>query len=228
MFNVQEQELPNIFLYQGDFPELYSPSSPFVLQYYQTKDSLMDVEVYKRFLENAISSFRKSRTYRHYKAYLMDLGLDRCQFHSALKSSENKEEKMVDLEMHHAILTIFDIALIITEHVLNTTGYITTFDLIHILKWVHKNNMVGVVMLSKTAHQLYHNTNEFFIHPSMVFGKWWEFLFEFKYGITVDIANKLIWYLNTAIEKGQSDDGGLLDLREHIKDWSVYNDINFR
>ena len=96
----------------------------------------------------------------------MDLGLDRCQFHSALKSSENKEEKMVDLEMHHAILTIFDIALIITEHVLNTTGYITTFDLIHILKWVHKNNMVGVVMLSKTAHQLYHNTNEFFIITS--------------------------------------------------------------
>ena len=135
---------------------------------------------------------------------------------------------MVDLEMHHAILTIFDIALIITEHVLNTTGYITTFDLIHILKWVHKNNMVGIVMLSKTAHQLYHNTNEFFIHPSMVFGKWWEFLSEFRYGITIDVANKLIWYLNTAIEKGQSDDGGLLNLREHIKDWSVYNDINFR
>ena len=48
--NVQEKELPNIFIYQGDFPELYSPSSPFVLQYYQTKESLMDVEIYKRFL----------------------------------------------------------------------------------------------------------------------------------------------------------------------------------
>ena len=83
-------------------------------------------------------------------------------------------------------------------------------------------------MLSKTAHQLYHNTNEFFIHPSMVFGKWWTFLSEFRYGVTIDIANKLIWYLNTAIEKGESDDGGLLNLRDQIKDWSIYNDMNFK
>ena len=130
---------------------------------------------------------------------------------------------MVDLEMHHAILTIFDIALIITEHVLNTTGYITTFDLIHILKWVHKNNMVGIVMLSKTAHQLYHNTNEFFIHPSMVFGKWWEFLSEFRYGITIDIANKLIWYLNTAIEAATKRKKGK---GKHPTDIIIRQDIN--
>lgn len=220
-------ELPNVFIYRGDFPVLSSPSSPFILQYYQTKESLMDVEMYKRFLENAISAFRKTRTYRHYKAYLMDLGMDRCQFHSALKSSENKEERMVQLEMHHTILTVFDIALIITEHVLNTTGYITTFDLIYLLKMVHKQNEVGLVMLSKTPHQVYHNTNEFYIHPSMVFGCWWRFLSDFRYGITIDIANKLIWYLNTAIEKGESDDGGLLDLRETIKDWSYLNDGRF-
>lgn len=220
--------IPNIIVYGGNNPTLGSPSSPFTIQFYQTRETLMDVEVYKRFLENAISAFRKTGTYKHYKAYLMDeIGMDRCQFHSALKSSQDKSEKMVTLEMHHTILTIFDIALIITEHIINTVGYITTFDLIYLLKYVHKENKVAVVMLSKTSHQLYHNTSEFYIHPSMVFGRWWEFLDEFKYGITKDIANKLIWYLNTAIDKGESDDGGLLNLRESIKDWSYLNDMNF-
>lgn len=217
------QLLPGVDVIQGPNPTLSSEASPFAIQFAQTKESLMDIETYREFLTSAIGQFRKTRTYRHYKAYLMGLGLDRCQFHSNIKSSENKEEKMAEIEMHHHGLTIFDIAMMITEHMINTVGQITTMDLIYFLKKEHTENHIMLVMLTRTAHQLYHNTDEFFIHPDMCFGDWASFLETYRYGITIEIANKLIWFLNTAIDKGESDDNGLLNLREKIKDWSYLN-----
>jgi hypothetical protein len=118
------------------------------------------------------------------------------------------------------MLTIFDIALIITEHTLNTYGRISTFDLVELLKSEHRNNRVQLVMLSLTPHQLYHNNPDFFIHPKMCFGNWPAFLEKYKNGITVDIAYKLISYLNKAIVKNESDDNDLLILRDQILDWS--------
>jgi hypothetical protein len=217
------QLIPGVTNFQGTNPVLSSEASPFIIQFAQTRETLMDVEGYRDFLRSGISQFRKMRTYTHYKAYLMGLGLDRCQFHSNIKSSENREEKMAEIEMHHHCLTIFDIAMVITEHMLNTVGELTTMDLIHLLKKEHKENHIMLVMLSRTAHQLYHNTNEFFIHADMAIGDWATFLETYRYGITIDIANKIIWFLNTCIDKGESDDGSLLSLREKIKDWSYLN-----
>ena len=130
---------------------------------------------------------------------------------------------MATIEMHHNMLTIFDIAVIITEHMLNTYGYITTFDLVNLLKKEHKNNRIQLVMLSLTSHQLYHNSQDFFIHPDMCFGNWQSFLEEYHDGITQDIAYKILYYLNRSIDEGESNDNGLLDLREKIYDWSVEN-----
>ena len=204
---------------QGGFinPTLTSPNTPFELPFYQTRESLLDVQVYERFLNNAISRFRHSRTYKNHKGYLINLGLDRCQFHG------NITNEMATIEMHHNMLTIFDIAVIITEHMLNTYGYITTFDLVNLLKKEHKNNRIQLVMLSLTSHQLYHNSQDFFIHPDMCFGNWQSFLEEYHDGITQDIAYKILYYLNRSIDEGESNDNGLLDLREKIYDWSVEN-----
>ena len=211
-------EIPGIFT-KGGFinPTLTSPNTPFELPFYQTRETLMDVEVYKRFLDNAISRFRHCRTYKHYKGNLLNLGLDKCQFHGNITS------EMATIEMHHNMLTIFDIAVIITEHVLNTYGYISTFDLVNILKQEHTNNRIQLVMLSLTPHQLYHNSQEFFIHPDMCFGDWCKFLEIYHDGITQDIAYKIINYLNRAMDEGESNDNGLLDLRQRIYDWSVEN-----
>ena len=78
-------------------------------------------------------------------------------------------------------------------------------------------------MLSLTPHQLFHNDPEFFIHPSMCFGDWYSFLNKYKFGITQDIAFKILFYLKKAMEKDGSDDNNLLALRDKIKDWSVLN-----
>ena len=199
-------------------PILVSPNTYTVLPFYQTRETLFDTESYNAFLVNAIKRFRNSKTYKHYKGFLINLGLDRCQFHG------NITNEMATIEMHHNIINIHDIAYIITEHILNTVGKITTFDLVELLKQEHKNNNIPLVMLSLTPHQLYHNTDQFFIHPSMCFGNWTELLKKYNKGIGIDIANKLIYYLENVINSDGSDDYGLLDLEDNIRSWAYNNE----
>lgn len=196
-------------------PTLRSPYTPFEQPFYITRDTLVDIDEYSAFLKNAIRRFRSSRTYKNYKAYLINLGMDRSQVHGNITAD------MADIEMHHNMLNIFDIAFIIAEHVLNTRGYICTFDLVMLLKLEHKQNHICLVMLDKTAHQMHHlNNKEFFIHPKMCFGDWLAFLNRYPYGITRDIANKIIYYLDMADKNNGTNTKDYLNLREQIADWS--------
>ena len=218
-------EIPGMeVVYDMDFnPSIQSPNCSFDLQFYATEQSFVDIEYYKRFLDNAISRFRTSRTYKNYKSYLMSLGMDRCQILG------NIDENMADIEMHHNFLTIFDIALMITEHTIKTKGYITTFDLVMLLKEEHKNNRIPLVMLTKTVHQLYHQNEDFVIPAQYCFGYWQDLLIKYNKGITRDIAYKCLNFIQKSIEIEQIGTnsqlaGNILQLRENIIDWSNLNE----
>lgn len=209
---------PNMDMYDLDNnPTLRSPYSEYDLPFYSTKESLMDVETYKKFIMNAVSRVRSSRLYKHYKGFLMSLGLD----HSQLLGNISAE--MADIEMHH-VIPIEDVALIICEHVLNTVGKISSFDLAYLIKQEHRLNHMQLVMLDETSHELYHDNLGMFISTKMTVGEFTEFLYNYKYGITQDIAFKLLMYLDKMVEEDNTTtDAGLLELRENIKEWSVYN-----
>lgn len=213
--------VPGIETYQENAnPVLASPNSSYTISFYQTRDTLMDIDTYRNFLKNCEARFRHSITYNNYKAHLIDIGLNRCQVHGYITS----DMEGVSLEMHHAILTLFDICLLISEHKLNTIGYITTFDIVEALKEEHKENNIALVMLSKTPHQVYHSDpSNFYIHPKMCFGNWPRLIEKYKLGLTQDVAFKLLYYLKKAIETDGTTDNGLLDLREKIKEWSGYD-----
>lgn len=220
--NSTYNQIPGIQLFDdGVNPTIASPYSPFSISFYLTRKDSEDPELYQSFLKDAIREFRRSRVYKHYKGQLIDIGLNRDQMHSDLTSD------MVNLEMHHNILTIYDIAVIISEHILNTVGHITTFDLIYFLRMAHTQHQVQVVMLSLTEHQLLHNTEDVFIHPNMCFGKWWEFLELYHTGITKGIARKLITRIERSMGTDVSTDGELSRLREKIKDWSGMNGYGY-
>lgn len=198
-------------------PKLCSPRSEFDLSFYQTRETIGDPERYKSFLKNAERRFRASKEYKMYKGYLMGLGLDHCQIMGNIEADDT-----VDIELHHNILNLFDICILISEHILNTIGYISTFDLIQLLIMEHFNNNIGVVFLSTTAHELYTNNPDAYIPPSMTFGKWWELLNKYKYGITYDIANKLIKYIN----KYQNEIPCSINImqQEQILNFAYYNE----
>ena len=218
MYDEKYNEFPDISMYDsGGNPTIYSPNSPIHLPFYQDKETLSDIDSYKRFLSNSEARFRHSRFYKNYKSYLMGLGMDHCQFFGNINS------EMADVEMNHVITTLLDDCLIITEHVINTVGRISSFDLVEMLKDAHRKNIIPIVMMTSTVHQLYHDDPNFFVHPKQVFGKWWEFFETYKYGITQEIAVKLLYYIRNSIDETDSDDNGLLKIRDSIADWSKFN-----
>ena len=216
---------PDILLSnQNNNPILHSPNSDYSISFAMTKDGSYDLEEYKLFLDSAIREFRHSRTYTHYKAYLYSLGLNRCQFHPYIMSG--KDFEVASLEMHHCMLNIYQITVLISDHLLNTYGTLTEFDLAEILRYEHVNNRIPIVMLCKTCHQQYHH-KYLYVHPNMVFGKWWELIERYPSGLkdNKDIANSLIMYLSKAINedevKAQERKAKyLLQLRDNIMIWS--------
>lgn len=150
----QTNVFPNVFVENAEHnPLLTSPNSEYAVEFALTKEGSYDLDEYKAFLDSAIREFRHSRTYKHYKAYLYSIGLDCCQFHPNITAGNDEGEEMASLEMHHCMLNIYDIAIIITEHILNTYGAITEFDLSDLLRYEHTQNNIPVVMLCKTCHQ---------------------------------------------------------------------------
>lgn len=189
---VQYNTFPGIISYDEENPKLTSPNAEIDLYFYQTKETLMDVDTYRNFIRNSITRFRRSKYYKTYKSYLMDLGFDRCQEMGNITSEDVGDR---GIELHHNILNLFDIALMICEHTINTVGMICTFDLIQMLILEHFDNNIPIVFLSETAHQLYTDDNAAYIPPEMTFGKWWNLLYKYSYGITLDIAYKVVNYI---------------------------------
>lgn len=225
------EDFPGIFTYNDYNPSLVSPNAPYEIIFSQTRESLLDVDSYRKFLYSAITHFRSSTFYRHYKAHLiLDLGIDRCQLHPHITVSG--ETEMATLEMHHHVLSIFDIAFIITEHILNTYGTITTFDLAELLRMEHEAHRVCTVMLCKTCHQLYTSHNDNFKIPSTLgFGKWWELLARYKCGITRDIAVNIYYMLKNDLYNINDTNQkimNLISLRDNIMNWSDMNEAFYK
>lgn len=206
---------------QDPIPTIYFPRCEYPLMFYQTRDTLADIDKYKNFIDNCIHRFRKSRTYKSYKSYLMSMGLDRCQVIG------NIQDGMANIEMHHNFLTIYDITILISQHILNTVGRCTTFDIISLLMQEHRNNNIPIVMLSETVHQLYHDTPDFYIPLSMTFGKWWDLLIKYRYGITLDIAYKVIKYIQNCQRNNELNSVEFFKLSDDIKNWGEYNEYSY-
>jgi hypothetical protein len=206
---------------KNPIPTIYIKGADYPLQFYQTRETLSDMDRYKSFIDNCVRRFRRSRTYKAYKAYLMSMGLDRCQING------NIQDGMADIEMHHNFLTIFDITTLISQHVLNTVGRCTTFDIICLLAEEHKANHIPIVMLSETAHQLYHNDPEFYIGQDQCFGDWVSLLAKYRYGITIHIAQQVIKYIQNSQKHNELNTLQYYQLQDHMMSWGSWNEYNY-
>lgn len=219
-------DIPGISVEYDDTynPMVISPNAPYGITFYMTRETLLDVEVYKNFLDNAIAGFRHSNAYTIVKSDLMEQGLDHCQIMANVTEDEVGAR---GLEMHHNFLTIFDIALLITEHVINTVGVISTFDLMYLLEVEHREHRVPLVMLSETAHQMYHNNEDLIIPASMTTGNWLELLQRYNKGITMKIAEKVSNFINESINNSEENSQiitELLSVRDYAESWGIYNE----
>lgn len=176
-----------------------------------------DPDYFIKFIKNVESLFRKAHPfYGHYKAYLInDIGLDRCQVQS------NISIEVANLEMHHTILTLFDEIFLITKYYLRKYGKVDSLIVLKEIIQCHEENIIPIVMLSETNHELYHK-NELFIPIECVFGDFMKFIFKYKEGITYPIIYKLKKYLDSNMNLQNKDE--LLRLNNDllsINNWYV-------
>lgn len=219
------QDIPDI---EVDFDDSYnpmiiSPNCPFGIQFYQTPESMADVEIYKKFIVNCKNRFRSSRFYKQYKGYIMnDIGINFDQL------MPNITGEIATLEMHHNFLTLENICLLLTEHTLKTRGYVSTFDIVQLLKEEHRLNNVPIVILSKTSHQISENNQECILPAQMCFGDWATLLSKYNRGITKGIYKKIIEFITCSIEADKSSEVkiiyDLLEFRENLEGWSRFNE----
>ena len=230
-----QKQIPDINLYNGEFnPTLLSPNSPFYISFAATEETTQDPDVYRNFLYSAITAFRTSIFYKKYKGYLINLGINCCQMHPNIKVLDpENDEAMATIELHHHVMTIMDMALIISNAVFRTYGSLTTFDLEELLRMAHKDNMVNVIFLCRSCHELYHNNpNQAFKIPATAgFGNMFGFLEKYKEGITKDFAYKLYYQLKTDLYNADERDEKikeLLKIRDNVIRWSDDNEKYFR
>lgn len=197
-------------------PTLNVPGAETDLPFYQTRQTLLDPERYKSFIKNAERRFRASREYKHYKGLLMSMGMDHCQIMGNIEQSDG-----VEIELHHNVLNLFDIFIMICEHILNTVGYISTFDLICLVIQEHYQNNVGCTFLSVTAHEIYTADHDAYIPPNMTWGRWWNLLSKYKYGVTYDIAQKVTRYINKYAQ--QLPTSVVIEIQEQVLNFAYYN-----
>lgn len=216
--NLDDNQYPDIIVYDENNPTLSSPYAETDLLFYLTPESLVDIDTYNRFLKNAERRFRASKEYKAYKSYLIEyLGIDRCQYFGNITVDD------ADVELHHNVLGLFDICILISGHVLKTIGKLTTFDLVQLLIQEHQQNRVGVTFLSKTAHQIFTAGGaSSYIPPEMTIGKWWELLYIYRYGITFDIANKVLNYIKKYQQGLQTTIN--IQMADQIMNFAYYNE----
>ena len=181
------------------------------------KESFYDVEIL--FSEKAKSKFikkiekiiRSSYEYRTYIGILKnELNLTKCTFLPEIDISAIK----VSLEFHHYPFTLYDLVAIEIEKDINCNNkFIDPFDIADRVMINHYKNIIGLVPLSATVHQLVHDGKKF-VNKKYIYGNYEKFIDKYAKSITEEYSSKIeqINELSRREDEGEDIDGNILDL----------------
>jgi hypothetical protein len=198
-------------------PIILDQGSDYCITLAATRSTLVDTEVYSRFIHSCENNFRRLLFYRNYKAFLMNMGFNKDQNMPGITS------EMANIELHHHFPTLKQATIMIIEHLLNTKGCTDTFEVVKYLEEAHRNNWFSVIFLSQTQHEMFHSDPSNFISLKQCVGYGWKFIDAYLDGMTLDISFKLLLQLKMEEQYGESFSPNLVKAREQIKDWSIRN-----
>ena len=132
---------------------------------------------------------RGSMEYKDYIKYLREYaGLHKCYFFKDISKENNRK---VSIEIHHEPFTLFDITKIVLEKWLYNEMEINHFLIAEEVMRLHYKNMVGLIPLTKTTHDLVH-LGKLFVPVQDVYGKGFiDFVLEYDDFIDQDLRKIL-------------------------------------
>lgn len=206
------------FKKESQNPTLDAEESLYELPFYKDTEYFTNIDNFIPFIHAVEKMVRTSNEYKKYIHYLMhDIGLNSCQVLSNIRSEESDDKKdKITIEMHHGpILTLFDYSCILVDYLLMNGEKINTFIVSDLLLEEHQNNIIQVVMLSKTVHQEVHDNN-IFLNMKHAFGDLSKFLKKYGKALNDEQINKMNRYIETS-KKYDSFDKHVLDISEAMK-----------
>lgn len=200
-------------------PMIDSPDQPNAIFFAQDRSTLLDTEIYSRLVYSCENNFRRLRFYKDYKSFVMNMGFNRSQNMPAITSD------MATIEMHHNLPTLKQATIMIIEHLLNTQGQVTSFEVVQLLEKAHRNHWLDVIMLTKTEHQVHHANPTDFISTKQCWGFPEYFIMNYLDGMTIDISFKMLLQIKQELQYGESYNPMMIKARDDILSWQRYNGI---
>jgi len=122
--------------------------------------------------------------------------------------------------MHHGpILTLHDYVIITLEYFLKTKKPTSTFLVAKEILKDHQNNIIQVVMLSKTMHQLV-TAKKLIIPLEMAWGSLDNYLYKYQEYVPEEIMNKINDYKRLC-DENKLEDNKFIKLNKQVTDWNT-------
>lgn len=166
---------------KNDFIKKLKLSMPDEMEYYVP---LTNDKEKTKFISRVEKVVRSSMEYKDYIQFLKEhVGLDSCVF---FQNVTNNKKGRISIEIHHEPFTLYDIVAVVLEKFIKEGRAINDLDIADEVMELHYANKVGLVPLSKTAHQVVHNSTKLFVPLNMVYGQYSQFLNEYDEYINED------------------------------------------
>ena len=165
----------DVVKYQKDNIEVMVVDNPGEFEYQESYETDTEKEA---IVKHAEALCRASMEYSDYIAYLrQNVGMDACAFFNNISKANNKK---IRIEVHHAPLTLYDIIKLVLDRTIRTGGEVNCMLLAEEATKIHYMNQVGLIPLSKTLHEVVHNSDKLVIPMYMVYGNFRAFLENFS------------------------------------------------
>lgn len=140
-------------------------------EYSVRMDSERDLDKLIKRIERIV---RSSMEYRDIMAFLrQNVDFDKCAFFNQVSKEDNTK---IRIEIHHEPLTLYDIVKTVLEKYIKEGMEIDDLYIAEEVMELHYANMVGLIPLSKTIHQVVHKSDKIIIPIHMCYGNYQKFL----------------------------------------------------
>lgn len=142
-----------------------------------------------KFIKRVETIIRSSMEYRDYISFLKEyVNMNQCAFFNNVSNSSSSK---VRIEVHHDPLTLYDIVKIVVNKFIDEGIPLDDLYIADEVLALHYKNLVGLIPLSKSIHQIIHNSSELFIPLNLVYGDYKKFLEEYNDYLDDDILDKV-------------------------------------
>ena len=168
-------------------------SAPEPMEYVVNIETAKERDKYIKRIEKIV---RSSQEYKDYIQFLKEhLDLNKCIFFQNITSEKGEGRRgKITIELHHEPFTLYDYVNVVLSRYQSDGLPLNDLLIADEVLELHYSNQVGLVPLSKTMHQVIHNSNKLLVPINMVYGNYSEFLGKYEPYITGELEelyNKL-------------------------------------